>query len=186
MLNISIIYLLILLTGCEQKPQVRHYTEITIRIPDKPMAMSNAMPTANDTIKNKITWDLPNGWVEESGGPMRLTTFKLSSNPEAFDGSIVALPGGAGGLVANLKRWMGQINLNTTDAEFDQFMRSSKDGVYDFTKLQQGQSPYSKSLIAAMIDIDGTTVFVKLNGTLTIVKEYRAAFLSLVRSVRLK
>jgi len=198
MLNLIIIAcIVVVITGCDSKPKVRHYTEITIEVPDQPQtiptiatdmgtAMTTPMPTANDVIKDKITWDVPIGWVEEPGGPMRLTTLRLATSQNAFDCSIIALPGGAGGLEANLKRWMGQINLNVADADFNRFIKSSKNQVYDFTLLQQAQPSNAKSMIAAMIDIDGTTVFVKLNASISGVKEHHSSFLSLVKSVRRK
>lgn len=208
--------LVFILTGCEQKPQVRHYTQITIQNKtmsnphvgmgmkdphagldmsmikdphaglDMNMPMGQAMPTANDALKGNIAWDVPKGWVEKPGGPMRLATFQLEKNPKEFDCSIVALPGDAGGLEANIKRWLGQIQLNVEDQALDAFIKNTKDGVYDFSTLQSKQARDTQSMIAAMLNIEGTTVFIKLKGTLKAIDENRGMFVKLVQSVRKK
>ncbi len=188
-----LLLVLFFVTGCDGKPQVRHYTEITIESastsPSDPhigmdMGMGSDMPTANDAMKNKLTWDTPKGWVQEAGGPMRLATLKLANDPEAFDCSIIALPGAAGGLEANLKRWMGQIQIDPTPEAFSRFIKASKGNIYDFAQLQSGASQETTSMIAAMIEIDDTTVFVKFKASIAVVKKHRAAFLTLVKSVR--
>ena len=114
MFNFILIIFSIFVIGCDQKPQTRHYSEITI---DADTALQT-MPGG----AGQFLWDVPSGWTQELGGNMRLATFRLVSNPEAFDCSIVSLPGGAGGLEANLKRWMAQINLNVSDSQFTQFI----------------------------------------------------------------
>lgn len=181
--------------GCDAKPKVRHYTEITLEskqvkrlVPQSAMnsSMSKQMPTANNVIKDKITWKLPQGWVARDGGSMRLVTLNLKDNPDLFDCSIVALPGDAGGLHANLKRWMGQINLNVTDKDFDHFVMNTSDNIFDFGRLQKNQPQTAMSMITAMLNVGGTTVFVKMNAPQSAIKKHKNAFLELVKSVQLQ
>ena len=198
---------LFLLVGCEQKSQVRQYTEVIIEAPhasapamgmmggaiadDDPhigLDMSNApmMPTANDSFEGKLLWDLPKGWQQLPGQGMRLASFHLINDPEAIDVSIVSLGGMAGGLQANLKRWLDQIKIDIDDAALTAFIKSSAEDIFDFTQLQEGQEQSDKSMIAAMLTIEGATVFVKMTGSIKSVTQYKKDFLTLVKSVHLK
>ena len=196
MRNILVI-LFIVLAGCGEKPQVRQYTEIMMDAPQTmtgpvesdphaglDMAAASAMAAAHNAGAAKIVWDVPAGWAQEPGGNMRLATFRLAADPQAFDCSIVSLPGGAGGLEANLKRWMGQIHLDVSDEQLAQFMAASKDNVFDFTQMQKGRDHLTDSMIAAMIEVDTDTIFVKMKGTIAAVSKNKDSFLVLVKSVR--
>jgi hypothetical protein len=218
--NPFIIIAIVFLVGCEQKPQVRHYTEVIIEAPDKDLSSPNVlvgdlgheldarqkhsgmtsgdmsitngdmstapmMPTANSAFKDKLTWAVPSGWIQQPGSAMRLATLHPADD-STLDCSIVSLPGGAGGLEANLKRWIGQINLDITDERLTQFISASHGHIFDFTQLQKGIDPSTKSMIAAMIELDGTMVFVKMTGTIDSIHKHKDKFLALVKSVRLK
>ncbi len=178
--------------GCEQKPSVRHYTEVIISSSEKDTAMpAMTGPHAGlgldlSATAGKIAWDVPAGWRSEPASAMRLATFRLADDPQAMDASIVSLPGGAGGLEANLKRWLGQINLQVSDQELAEFISSSKDQVFDFTRLQTKASGEAKSMLAALVELNEATVFVKLTGSKHVVQKNKNSFLGLVKSIRLK
>lgn len=171
MIKTVLCFLCILCAGCRDGASVRQYTQIELA----PIA-ANA--------QGGLAWTLPRGWMELPASQMRLASFQLASDPNAFDCSIVSLPGGAGGLEANLRRWMEQIKLNVSDEVFDQFMRESQGNIFDFSKLQDGQGQGDESMIAAMLQINGATVFVKLKASIASVKANKAAFLLLVKSIR--
>jgi hypothetical protein len=163
-----ILTILLSSTGCQQKPQVRHYTQVTIE------------------DRTLIAWQTPSGWQEQGASQMRLATWHLAVNPAEFDCSLVALPGDAGGVKANLKRWMGQIGLEIPENRLDQFITDSPNHIFDFTRLQKGQPAGTPSMIAAISDIQGTTVFVKLKGSIKVVERNREDFINLVQSIHLK
>ncbi len=204
MIYLCILFSLMILTGCEQKSQVRHYTEVVVEAPKAQMPpmmaaaetqdphagldMSAApmMPTVNNELKDKLSWSLPKGWMEEPGNGMRLVSFHLKDDPKAIDVSVVSLGGMAGGLPANLKRWLGQISVDVSDEQLQSFIQDSPDNIFDFTKMQQGADPSSKSMIAAMLTIGDATVFVKMSGTIESVNQHKRSFLALVKSVHTK
>jgi len=165
------------LSSCEQKPQERHYNEIVIEPPQE---------------SGNLSWDVPQGWKQEAGEGMRLASFHPVSDAKTIDCSIVSLSGAAGGLEANLNRWMGQLGLEVSDDHLKQLILSAQDvqtkggieaKVFDFTNLQAQGSPSDKSMIAAMINVDLTTVFIKMTGSMGSVKQYRDDFLKLLRSI---
>lgn len=193
--------------GCDQKPAERHYAEVVIEAPmPNPSAMMGDphaglgldIPMVNSTtrVQSDLTWDVPSGWQEVAGSGMRIATFKRADNPDAIDVSIVTLSGPAGGLEANLTRWAGQISLDLTANDglsklIDSAQVLKTQGglelkIFDFTQLQKGLGPSEKSTVAAMVEINGSTVFVKMTGTVKTVTDNLESFKTLSRSVRPK
>src|SRR5450631_1645059 len=65
---------------------------------------------------NPAQWTKPDGWSEQSLSEMRLGSFKADGpNGSSADVSVIAFPGEAGGLVSNLNRWRGQLQLEPLD-----------------------------------------------------------------------
>ncbi len=150
------------------------------------MSAAPMMAAANAGSKNKLAWNVPQGWVEEAGKGMRVATFHTANDPQEIDVSIVSLGGMAGGLESNLKRWMAQINVQASDDQLQEFIRSTKDNIFDFTKLQKGQTPAAKSMIAAILNLGDATVFVKMTGTIEAVTKHKSGLTALAGSVRAK
>jgi hypothetical protein len=104
----------------------------------------------------------------------------------AVDASVVVLPGPAGGELANVNRWRGQIGLEPLDEAALAAARktlTTKAGplkVYDFTS--GGAS--GKRLVAGLTEIEGNTWFVKLTGDAGAVGAARDDFMKLLGSLR--
>ena len=204
------------LSSCTQKPQESHYTEVVVQAPQVstpvPMAQqappsdqtmpadphagldmsTMSLPSDNSGMSNMFTWDTPQAWKQEAGGGMRLATFHLLSDAKAIDCSLVALGGVAGGLEANLRRWMGQIGVKATDDELSTLIasapstkiKSGQDGkIFDFTTIQSKSQPTDKSMIVVMVTMDEATLFIKMAGTLDTVSKNKDDFFKLVSSV---
>ena len=170
--------------GCAKKDQERQYDETVLETP-KSVASDNA-----------FLWQVPTGWKEEPASGMRIATFRLAGNPDEIDVSIVSLGGMAGGLEANLARWATQLNIKLaadqdlpkliSNAEIISLPNGSKAKIFDFTRLQGGQDLSTKSMIAAMINFDDTTVFVKMTGSIDAVKNHERSFQALLQSIQPK
>jgi len=204
------------LSSCDQKPQESHYTEVVLQptqtsAPSAPIAQTMpsdqtaavdphagldmsamGLPSDNSAVSNMFTWGLPQGWKQEAGGGMRLATFHLLSDAKAIDCSIVALGGMAGGLEANLRRWMGQIGVQASSDELGGLISSApgtkiKTGqegkIFDFTSIQSKAKPTDKSIIVVMVTVDEATLFVKMTGTVDTVSKNKDDFFKLVGSV---
>jgi hypothetical protein len=137
-------------------------------------------PTGAQALK----WNLPKGWSQSFPGGMRFATFKIPGTGK-IDGSVVTLPGDAGGELPNVNRWRGQIGLPPTDAAGLAAARStarSKLGpvnVYDFTSEGSKKS----RLVAAILMVDGNAWFIKLTGDAEPVSAARPDFLRLLESL---
>jgi hypothetical protein len=65
-----------------------------------------------------LQYTLPASWQEKAPTPMRLASFKATApNGKETDVSIVSLPGIAGGDLANVNRWRGQVQLGPIDED---------------------------------------------------------------------
>jgi len=131
-----------------------------------------------------LKWSLPKGWSQSFPGGMRFATFKIPAAGK-IDGSVVTLPGDAGGELANVNRWRGQIGLPPTDGAGLAAARTtvrSKVGpvnVYDFTS----EGTVKSRLLAAIVMVDGSAWFIKLTGDAAPVTAARADFLRLLESL---
>jgi hypothetical protein len=181
-------------SGC--KDEIAHY-----RVPKgsegaSPIARPAAMPgmPASDVPAppqpsgvSALRWTLPARWTESRGGSaMRYATLKAPVDGR-LDVSVTVLPGEAGGELANVNRWRGQIGLpSLDDAALAAARRpiETKAGVvslYDFTS----EGAQRSRVVAGLALIDGNTWFIKMTGEAPAVERARADFLRIVESLRL-
>lgn len=186
--------LALLLGACEARTgrPVRHYVELAPRAvasPDSPVKAATPTP-ASTPAPAPLAWATPPGWTAEPASGMRLASFKVTGDGGEGTCSIVILAGDGGGLEANLRRWMGQLNLTPPPAEEmkrfldQQATLSTKGGwtgrLLDLTTLCAPESP---SMLAALVDVSGRAVFVKLSGGCAWLKGQQADFRSFCQSL---
>ncbi len=142
--------------------------------------------------RSPLQWQTPPGWTEKKGGGMRLVTFTTSSRAGSTETTIISLGGQAGGLEANVTRWMRQINLSAGQADLQRFLAGQEKlttasglptTMVDFTGLQADLPGDAPSMIAAVMDRGRSQIFVKMSGPKAAVTEQRAAFRNLVTSI---
>jgi hypothetical protein len=153
-------------------PEPRRYREIALKSKDG--KIQGEAPVS-------LSWTLPDGWVDQpEGDPLRVAGFWAphpdlahtgEMDPEAVDVSLVQLSGDGGGLDANVVRWLGQVKIPSSYAE--QAIAASvpvttatgQHGiVVDFTDMLSGDMTQSQSIVGAIIQGEGYTVFVKAMG----------------------
>lgn len=184
---------LTLALGCDRN-HVAHY-----RVPKgsdsapamgmPPMDMPSGMPPGGAAGGQQagLKWDLPKGWSQEPGSGMRYATLKPPVSGKV-DASVIMLPGEAGGELANVNRWRGQIGLPPLDAATEASVRTvvkTKAGdlaVFDFTSDGQVKSRMIAGLITAS---DGNTWFLKMSGDAAPVGQAKSDFMRLMGSIRL-
>lgn len=145
--------------------------------------------------ESPVLWNIPLGWVEKPGSGMRLASFASESYP-GLDVSIVSLGGAAGGLSANINRWLNQIKLPEMKEEsLDQFLNKQEkfasEGnlsvmLVDLTSLQIDADPAIPSILAGVVQGADSTIFVKMTGTIADINKNRDAFKALCRSLKNK
>ena len=77
-------------------------------------ARASCPPPPRPTGQGALKWALPKGWTETPGSGMRYATL-TPPGAGKVEMSVVVLPGAAGGELANVNRWRGQIGLPPLD-----------------------------------------------------------------------
>jgi hypothetical protein len=182
--------LLLLLAGCRDREvvfyEVPKETRSTPTAPQADQLPPSAPPTP-------FHFDAPANWVEQPASAMRLASYQVpgESAPTA-DFSIIALPGSAGGALANVNRWRGQIGLAPlSPTELAESAVIIESGHYEYQIFEMiSEDPilegnHRARVIAAILEHDGTTWFFKMTGEDEVVTAEKAAFKGLLRSFHL-
>lgn len=132
-------------------------------------------------------WAKPDGWSEQPVSEMRLASFKVNG-PDATsaDVSVTAFPGDAGGLVSNVNRWRGQLEL--PQLEENQLretiqQREIQGAPAYFVDLQTVEhSSKASRILGAVMERPDRTWFVKMTGPPALLESQRQKFLDFVTS----
>lgn len=150
-----------------------------------PMAMP-AMPVASGTPpagSGELTWTAPSSWVAKAPGAMRKASYTVAGEA---DFSVIAFPGQAGGDLANVNRWRGQVQLPPlTDEQLAAETTTLQAGDLTFVVVDfSGQSKTGATrLIGAILPYGGQSYFFKLMGPDTLVAGAKPEFLAFLKSV---
>ena len=147
-----------------------------------------SLPMPGGHAGHGLLWKAPEGWTEFPGTGMRVASFRVPAEGGQCDLSIVALPGPAGGLAANINRWRGQIGLEPLDDPgiLAQAARvQSKAGeliAVDFIGTPKGGGPKPR-VLGAMLSRADKTWFFKLTGDEGPAGGAKEAFLAFLRGL---
>ena len=140
-----------------------------------------------------LQYTLPPGWQEKPLSPMRLASFKaISPNGKETDVSVVSLPGMAGGDLANVNRWRGQVKLAPIDE--DALARSAEhvqaNGhdylVVDLVSDAPIDAQQEKQrILAAILDENDRSWFIKMTGEDAAVAAQKSAFTDFLRGLKI-
>ena len=172
------------LTAC-QKDEISSY-----RAPKEPQSGSTASPEA--AAQKGIEWTTPKGWREVAPTDMRVGSFLVDGKKGlSADVSIVMLGGPAGGELANVNRWRGQLGLAAiTEAELPkQSVKIAPGGrpmlMSNFvTPGPVIDTRYKKRLLAVTYARGGGTWFFKMMGEDALVASLEPAFLAFLKDLR--
>ena len=180
---------ILIVVACSREPQVREYDEVVIKPSPVEAAFEGSGPGALTSAP--LVWRTPPAWQELPGDGIRLAAFLLEQGDQRAETTVVMLGGAAGGVEANVMRWLDQLGLRLATAELSQFLATgepvaTRDGirltVYDFTRLA---TPAGNSMLAAVGPVLDRTLFVKMSGDGALVAAAREDFLRLVGSLGL-
>ena len=193
--------LLLLVAGCKQEEVTHARVAKTPAAPSEPAAGAGAMPPmvapggmsgevppppAPDAA-NAVTWTLPAGWKEtRASGGMRYATLVPPVDGK-IDVSVITLSGAAGGELANVNRWRGQIGLAPIDEQALAKARTTVKApagpvtVYDFTSEGEPRS----RMVAGLLVTRGNSWFIKMVGDPGPVASARPDFIDILETLRL-
>jgi len=179
--------LILLLAGCQDRKVVSYEVPKEIR-PEPAMSRAGRLSPADKL--GGFHFEAPPHWEEQPASSMRLASYQVPfGSAPAADFSIIALPGSAGGALANVNRWRGQISLAPlTDSELTESVTVVDSGPFTYQVYEMIseddilEGGHHARVIAAILEHDGTAWFFKLTGEDEAVAGEKTAFIELLKS----
>jgi hypothetical protein len=173
------------LLGCEE-PEVKKYEA----------ARDKAAPDVTRLAK----YNVPKGWTRKdpSKSPV-LATYQITQGDKTAQFTITRLEGRAGGLIANIARWRGQVGFPKVDfKDVDKMMAEQKEIEKDMrTLMVDGEkTPYvdlknpdatktdADRILGVIAERGPVTWFFKIQGPASLVEEHKATFEAFVQSLK--
>ena len=134
---------------------------------------------------------------------MRLATFEVGSGEARLEISLSSFPGDAGGLLANVNRWRGQVNLppleqaalpatlepftaGTLSGQIVDLLGTTASGAASMTSGSAAtNAPVPTHIIGAILTDGSTSWFIKATGTPTVIDPHKDAIVAFAKSFRL-
>lgn len=149
-------------------------------------------PPAAPKDDGPLAWDAPPEWEPRQGHPMRVVTFAPRGS-EGVECYVTILSGGAGGLEANLTRWLGQMGqppLASAEVAALQTVRvlgrDAKliEATGNYTDMQDNKVA-NAGLLGVICPVEGALVTVKMTGPKDVIAKEKDRFLAFCGSLRL-
>ena len=187
----TVLVVLSLFSACSKEPSVQKYKVSKTPVPRADVVASSGSGggTATDTGL-PFTWVTPEGWVEGQASSMRLASYNVPlSGGETGDFSLVQLGGGAGGTMANINRWRGQIGLGPAEpeelAKVAHLHNTVQGQQYLHITLINPDNP-SSAIAAGIFEQPGFVLFAKLTASASGIEEAKLAFEAFCNSIAFK
>lgn len=176
---------LLTLAGCDRKVEIRTYREVTVAPTPVGALFDSTGGEAGSAEGGNWHWVTPADWNELPGDGLRLARFGL---PGGGESTLVVLAGDAGGVEANVRRWLTQLGLDLPPERVRSLLddatavRGDLDfTLFDFTPLVSGRD--ATAFLAAIASAGGQTMFVKAEAPAGVLGAQRAAFIELLSSL---
>ena len=151
-----------------------------------PMTMANTtLPSSAVSSGNALVWSAPSSWTEKPLGPIRKGSFAVGD----ADLAITAFPGDVGGLLANLNRWRGELQLEPlTNADLPTATVTvpTADPALKCLVVDIAGTPGSAPTrtLGAILPVGSDTYFFKLKGPDATVAAAKNDFLAFLATVK--
>ena len=143
-----------------------------------------SLPAPEAAAASAQNWAVPADWKSTAPGPMQLAKF-MASDPAGGKAEVTvsSLPGEAGGALANVNRWRGQIGLGPVAEDGLAALTSPLAlGTMKATVVDLINPDAKKAMRAAIIPRDGQTWFFKMAGDSAVVAAQKQAFTQFLQS----
>ena len=179
--------------SCGDSGKVRKYKEEAPAAGTQQEKQASPAPAATAMpAHTHFQWNSPEGWIENrAASGFRLAAFTVKSGEIESICTIIPLQGEAGGLKANVTRWLGQItgsmppDENTVEKLLNAQEKFLTKGQFpavliDFTPVTP--NPTDKSILAGILTVQGNSIFIKMTGQKSHLIENKAKFKALCQS----
>jgi hypothetical protein len=158
--------------------------------PEVGSPMPGGMTDPGMDLRPQLTWKTPDGWTENPPGAMRVGSFRINGRDgKQADLSIIPLGGIAGGDLANVNRWRGQVGLQPASA--DEIKQSAQvvevagqpADMYELSGTNAASGD-AAGILAAIAKREGTAWFFKMSGDPGVVADQKPAFVAFLKTVK--
>jgi hypothetical protein len=140
----------------------------------------------------KLPWVVPDGWTAKASSGMRIASYEVkAADGRSVDISVVPLGGQSGSLLDNVNRWRNELKLAPiTEASLDTEVKGVPIGtttgklVNLVSEAANLEGKFKERTLAAMLDLEGTTIFFKLRGEDQLALENEPKFRAWLQSVQ--
>jgi hypothetical protein len=168
---------LFFVAGCAREDDVRTYRVSKETPPPNDGSLPQTRP------QKEIEWKTPAGWEEQAPSAMRLGSFRVQNASGTVDVSVIPLAGAAGGPLANINRWRGQIGLGAlTEQDLPSHSETFKAGGRSMQWVDFENK--GRRITAALYVRSDRTWFFKMTGEDAAVLETHPAFRRFLTSLR--
>jgi hypothetical protein len=171
-------------------------TLVDLTGPGAPKSVMKAPPPPKERPKGpaaeaSLKYTKPDGWVEApdlANGMIRMAAaFRITDGGKTAQITVIPLGGDAGGLLANVNRWRGQIKLGPIDeGQLRKDIRpvevAGKPASY--IELLGPDGPDRQRTLVVVVPHGGQTWFFKMSGAADLVARQQAAFEAFMKSVK--
>jgi hypothetical protein len=191
--TILLIPVVLLLSGCGDHREATVYTiPAEESAPVQPMPMASApMDMASRQLPESALnqdgprpeWEVPGTWRDGRASSMRHGSYAAGETGREVDIAITSFPGDVGGLLANINRWRGQIDLPQLDAaELEDSVERAE--VYGKPVIVTGMTGPALATRAAIFEHAGNSWFVKMTGPIETVRAETDTFNQFIQTFR--
>ena len=161
------------LTACQKEP-ITVYT------------VPKEIPITFQSAPSALHWVAPSTWKSQPASAMRLASFQIPAKSGSCELSIVALSGEAGGFLANINRWRGQLKLAPiSGSDLKSATSSKKLGHFSYTVVNLVDQSHQKGILAAILTTKETSYFFKLTGSPSDIQETQTGLYDFLSKVTL-
>jgi hypothetical protein len=140
---------------------------------------STPVPTATG---QPLVWTAPAAWTVTQGSSMRKGSYSVSGPEGSADISILAFPGDVGGDLANVNRWLGQLQLPPVADAGSALRPIDSNGLHML--VFEGANLGSR-MIGVIVPYSGATWFFKITGPDALVAREKPVFLDFLKTVKI-
>ncbi|MDB6149914.1 MAG: hypothetical protein JWQ44_1362 [Chthoniobacter sp.] len=171
-------------TSC-QKPQIRVYT-VPKDPPREPARTAGTEQSAPERVKPKVTWTLPEGWIETPPGEVSVAAFAVKTDAGEAMVNITPLPNlqGNEAMVANMYRQqvgLPPIQQSEITSVLQPVEVAGTEGhLLEINGMNNGKPV---RMITAIAHRDGRSWFYRISGDDALVAAQKATFLEFLKTV---
>jgi hypothetical protein len=149
-----------------------------------------AATTAPPPVVGDRRWEAPPTWEVLPATQFLLAKYRVTGEDNATaEVTVSQLGGAAGGMLPNVNRWRGQLNLAPIDqAGLDKLITPIKAGSVDASFLRMDGTELQRGtparMLVAVVPLSGETWFFKMTGAVPLVEAREAEFIAMVNAAR--